>query len=383
MRSYYFFVKIDYMKIGIDARLYGIKDRGIGRYAERLIAYLEKIDVQNEYFIFLRQDGFNSYKPQHKNFHKVLAEFRPYSLKEQVIFPCQLKKYNLDLVHFLHFNVPIFYHRSFIVTIHDLIITRFPDSRRKSTRLPIFLYYLKLFFYNLVLKNALKKSKKIIAVSEATKKEIISLFNIDFPKINVVYEGVDKLPTANSQSPIVNPYVLYVGAAYPHKNLERLIIAFEKFIKNSDAPISKRIKLVLVGKSDYFYQRIKKLIEKLNLIDDVVLTGEVSDKDLASYYKNALFFIFPSLAEGFGLPALEALNYGIPVASSNVYSLPEILGQAAYYFNPREIDEIVKAIEIMATDDKLKQNLIVQAKMQSEKFSWQKMAEQIAKIYTI
>jgi glycosyltransferase involved in cell wall biosynthesis len=370
------------MKIGIDARLYGIKDRGIGRYAERLIAYLEKIDTQNEYFIFLRQDGFKNYLPQHKNFHKILADFQPYSLKEQITFPCQLKKCKLDLVHFLHFNVPIFYRRSFVVTIHDLIITRFPDSRRKSTRLPLFLYYLKLFFYNLVLKNALKKSKKIIAVSEATKKEIISLFNIDFPKINVIYEGVDKISITGRQSPITDPYILYVGAAYPHKNLERLIIAFEKFIKNSESPISKRIKLVLVGKSDYFYERIKKLIEKLNLIDDVVLTGEVSDENLASYYKNALFFIFPSLAEGFGLPALEALNYGIPVASSNVYSLPEILGQSAYYFNPRDINEITSAIETMSTDDKLKQDLIAQGKAQSEKFSWQKMAEQIAKIYT-
>lgn len=367
------------MKIGIDARLYGLKDRGLGRYAEKLIAYLEKNDQQNEYFIFLRSDGFKTYQPQGKNFHKVLADFRLYSLKEQIVFPYQLNKYKLDLVHFIHFNVPIFYRRPFITTIHDLIITRFPDSRRKSTRLPLPIYYLKLFLYNLVLKNALSKSKKIIAVSEATKKEIINLFNINFPKISVVYEGVDVVMAGERL--IYDPYALYVGAAYPHKNLERLIIAFKDFIKKSQAPISQKLKLVLVGKNDYFYQRIKKLVNKLDLIDNVILTGEVSDQELASYYQHALFFVFPSLAEGFGLPVLEALNYNLPVASSSVYSLPEVLGSAAYYFDPRKIEQISEAFEIMATDDRLKNELKIKAKEQIKKFSWEKMAKEILKIY--
>jgi len=376
------------MKIGIDVRLYGIKDRGIGRYTEKLITYLEKIDTQNEYFIFLRQDGFNDYQPQNKNFHKVLADYRPYSLKEQILFPCQLKKYKLNLVHFTHFNVPIFYGRSFIVTIHDLIITRFPESRKRSTTLPLPLYYLKLFFYNLVLKNALFKSKKILAVSQATKKEIVDLFGVDTSKISVIYEGVDQLPVSSYQSPILDSrfqildsYFLYVGAAYPHKNLERLIIAFEKFIKNSDAPIGKKLKLVLVGKQDYFYQRIEELVEKLDIIGSVVFTGEVSDNNLASYYKHALFFIFPSLAEGFGLPVLEALNHGLAVASSSVYSLPEVLGRAAYYFDPHEIDDIAKAIETMATDDKLRNDLKKEGIEQVKKFSWQKLAQETLEIY--
>lgn len=367
------------MKIGIDARLFGIKDRGIGRYTEKLITYLEKIDTQNEYFIFLRQDGFNQYQSQNKNFHKVLADYCPYSFKEQILFPCQLKKYKLDFVHFTHFNVPIFYRRSFIVTIHDLIITRFPESRRKSTTLPLPIYYLKLFFYNLVLKNSLFKSRKIITVSQAIKKEIVDLFKIDITKIYVVYEGVDVIE--GGERLIYDPYALYVGAAYPHKNLERLIIAFEKFIKNSGAPIAKKLKLVLVGKNDYFYQRLKKFVEKLDIIDSIVFVGEVSDKDLASYYKNALFFIFPSLVEGFGLPVLEALNYDIAVASSSVYSLPEVLGEATYYFNPREIDDMAKAIETMAIDDKLRNELREKGRAQLKKFSWEKMANEVLKIY--
>lgn len=368
------------MKIGIDARLYGIEDRGIGRYTEKLINYLEKIDFENEYFIFLRQKGFNNYQPQNKNFHKVLADFLPYSLKEQIIFPCLLKKYKLDLVHFTHFNVLIFYRQPFVATIHDLIISKFPESRRRSTKLPLLLYYLKLFFYNLVLKNALKKSKKIIAVSEATKKDIIELFRVDANKISVIYEGVD-LIKGDGQRLIYDPYALYVGAAYPHKNLERLIIAFKKFTENKEYLIGKKLKLVLVGKNDYFYQRLRNLIGKLDLIDNVVLTGEVSDQELANYYQHALFFIFPSLTEGFGLPAIEALNYGLPVAASSVSSLPEVLGEAAYYFDPHNIDEITQAIAIMATDDKLRNQLKEKAATQVKKFSWQKMAEEILKIY--
>lgn len=368
------------MRIGIDARLYGIKDRGIGRYAEKLIARLEKLDDQNEYYIFLRQDGFDAYQSSNKNFHKVLANFQPYSLKEQIVFPCLLKKYKLDLVHFTHFNAPVFYRKLFIVTIHDLIITRFPESRRKSTTLPLPLYYLKLFFYHRVLKSAIRRAKKIIAVSEATKKEIIDLFKKEDEKISVVYEGVD-LIEGGKERLIYDPYILYVGAAYPHKNLERLIIAFDKFIKSSEVLISKKIKLVLVGKNDLFYQRLKDLVKKLELIDQVVFTGQASDQELVSYYKHALFLVFPSLAEGFGLPALEALNYGLPVAASSVYSLPEVLGPAGYYFDPGNIEEIKKAIEEMVTDDKLRNKLKIEGKEQAKKFSWEKMAQEISTIY--
>lgn len=368
------------MKIGIDARLYGIKDRGIGRYTERLIAHLEKMDTENEYFVFLRQDGFDKYQTQNKNFHKVLADYRPYSFKEQIVYPGLLLKYKLDLIHFPHFNAPIFYRRRFILTIHDLIITRFPESRRQATTLPAPLFYLKLFFYHRVLKSAIKRAKKIIAVSKATKKDIIELFRIDEKKIEVVYEGVD-LIESNIGRLIHDPYILYVGAAYPHKNLERLIIAFDKVIKNSTAPISKKLKLVLVGKDDYFYQRLKDLVKKLELIDQVVFTGQVSDQELVSYYQQALFLVFPSLAEGFGLPALEAINYGLPVAASSVYSLPEVLGEAGYYFNPRQINEIESAIETMATDDKLRNELKVKGKEQIKRYSWSKMARQILAIY--
>lgn len=372
------------MRIGIDARLYGISDRGIGRYTERLIHYLEKISTeggsasggnrQNEYFIFLRQDGFSQYQPKNKNFHKILANYRPYSWQEQILFPFQLKKYKLDLVHFTHFNVPILYRRPFIVTIHDLIISKFPESRKKATTLPPILYHLKLFFYNLVLKNTLIKSKKIIAVSQATKKDIIDLFKIEPRKIEVIYEGVDRLPILDSKTKIPDHYFLYVGSAYPHKNLERLLLAFKNLnISN--------FKLILVGKKDYFYQRLEKYSQQLGLNDKVIFKGEVSDEELALLYKNALFFIFPSLCEGFGLPGLEAMAYGTPVIASSASSLPEIFGPAAYYFNPYDLNEITEAIRRLIFDEKLRKDLKDKGLKQIEKYSWAKMAQEILMVY--
>jgi glycosyltransferase involved in cell wall biosynthesis len=364
------------MRIGIDARLYGVSDRGIGRYTEKLIEYLEKIDFENEYFIFLRQEGFNQYQPKNKNFHKILANYRAYSFKEQIIFPFHLYKYKLDLVHFTHFNVPIFYLKPFIVTIHDLIISKFPDSR--ATTLPYFLYKIKLIGYKIVLKNAVKFAKKIIAVSEATKKDIVKILKIEPEKIAVIYEGVDLLKTFNSQCPISkkieNPYILYVGAAYPHKNLERLIEAFKKLNQPS-------LKLVLVGRKDFFYQRLKEYVKKIGLEDKIIFPGQVSDEELASFYKNALFFVFPSLSEGFGLPAIEAMAYNLPIAASDIPSLKEILDDSAIYFDPRSVDEIKKVLEKMVFDKNLREKLREKGKKRIKNFSWQKMANKTLEIY--
>ncbi len=369
------------MRIGIDARLYGIADRGIGRYTEKLIQYLEKNDFENEYFIFLRQNGFNQYQPKNRNFYKVLADYRPYTLKEQIVFPLKLYQYKLDLIHFPHFNVPIFYWKTFIVTIHDLIISKFPQSRRKATTLSPILYKIKLFFYYLVIKSAVSRAKKIIAVSEATKKDIIKILKINPEKIIVIYEGVG-LPKIskkiqNSKFKIQNSYILYVGAAYPHKNLESLLIAFKELIKDG----IKNIKLVLVGKKDYFYQRLEKYALEIDLKNEVIFTGEVTDEELIALYQNALFFIFPSLEEGFGLPGIEAMAYGLPVAASSISPLLEIFGQAAYYFDPYNIKEIKNTMIKLITDENLRKTLKEKGLKQIKKYSWQKMAKKIFFLY--
>lgn len=175
------------MRIGIDARFYGPEyGKGIGRYTQKLIKNLEKVDQDNQYFIFLRKENFNNYCPQNKNFSKILADYQWYSLAEQIFFPWQLYKLKLDLVHFLHFNVPLFYFKKFVVTIHDLI---HEQSSFQGSNLSAFQFFLKKKAYKLVIKNAIQRSEKIITVSNFSQKEIVKRYNIDSNKVSVIYEA--------------------------------------------------------------------------------------------------------------------------------------------------------------------------------------------------
>jgi len=369
------------MRIGIDARFYGTFGKGLGRYTEKLITNLEKIDHHNQYFVLLRKENWADYTPRNKNFKKVLADFRWYTVAEQLLFPLKLWTLRLDLVHFTHFNVPVLYRRPFVVTIHDLILAKYP-TQRASALTPL-LYKLKHRGYKFVIKSAVQRAKKVIAVSEFTKKEVTEHFCVNPQKIKVTYEAVD--PTrdlAAKQGDVLRryrvrkPYFLYVGNVYPHKNIEGLLKAFKKFLhRNGD------YHLVLVGKEDYFFKRVKKLVRLMDLEQKVIFTGFVTDTDLPYLYTNAKFYAFPSFCEGFGLPALEACSYGIPVIASNSSCLPEVLADAALFFNPENIDEIVHAMHTVVTDDTVTKKLIAAGYRRSQFFSWEKMAEITLDLY--
>lgn len=371
------------MKIGIDARFFGPIGKGLGRYTEKLIENLERLDRENEYFIFLRQANFDDYIPKNSSFKKVVADFRWYSLSEQLRFPRLLKKYDLDLVHFPHFNVPLFYRGKFVVTIHDLILLHFPTVR-SSTLSPI-IFWFKFLLYRLVIKSAIYRSKKIIAVSEFTKKDILENYKKISPeKIEVTYEACegDLLQSPYEDSKIlerydiIKPYIVYVGNAYPHKNLERLAIAFQEVIENK-----KNLKLVLVGNEDYFYRRLKNFVRDKK-INNIVFAGYVPDHDLDTIYFNAEIFIWPSLYEGFGLPPLEAMVGGVPVVSSDHPCMKEILGDSAYYFNGRKKKEMAESIKKILDSEELRNDLIRKGYEQVKKYSWEKMARKTLKIYT-
>lgn len=354
------------MRIGIDARFYGpTKQKGLGRYLQKLIQGLENCNSNNEFVIFLRQDNWNEYIPKKENFKKVLADYPWYSLKEQIFFPFKIKREKVDLMHFPHFNVPVFYSAPFVVTIHDLILKHFP-TRKASTLGPV-RYFIKNLGYNFVIKSALKRAGKIIAVSNYTKEDILKYFKIDSDKIEVIYEGA---PQKREEKKKQENYLLYVGNAYPHKNLERLILAFEQL----DYP---DLKLVLVGQLDYFYQRLKTNINSQRII----FTDYVSDEQLAELYQNALIYIFPSLCEGFGLPPLEAMSYGLPVVSSSASCLPEILGKAALYFDPENVNDILEKIKQILDNQSLKKELISAGYQRIKEYDWQKTARQTLEIY--
>lgn len=342
---------------------------------------MEQIDFDNQYFVFLRRENWDEFQPRSQNFAKVLADVPWYTLREQIQMPRILEKCGLDLAHFPHFNVPVSYKGKFIVTIHDLILFRYPT--RKASTLSAPAYFLKKKAYHQVINRAIKKSEKIIAVSEHTKKDILKNFKISPQKILVTCEGVDlseQPPRDTSETilqkyGIIRPYILYVGNAYPHKNLDRLVLAFKEVAKRHSG-----LNLVLAGKEDYFYKRLKKFVADSH-ISNVFFPGHVDETDLPMIYREAKLYVFPSLYEGFGLPPLEAMARNIPVASSNASCLPEILGNAAFFFDPRGISEIAEAIEKVLTDNALRKKLIEVGKKQIQKYSWEKMARETLDIY--
>jgi glycosyltransferase involved in cell wall biosynthesis len=376
------------MRIGIDARFYGSVGKGLGRYTQKLIENLEKISADNsgvltvnKYYIFLRKENWEEYQPKNKNFFKVRADIPWYGIREQIFLPRILRKFNLDLVHFPHFNVPLFYREKFIVTIHDLILFHYP-TRRASALSPFF-YFFKKMAHRLVIRNAIKKSEKIIAVSAHTKDDIMKRFGTPVDKIVVTHEGIDpiqKAPTEPgekilSKYGIIKPFLLYVGNVYPHKNLERLILVFREIVKKHP-----HLYLVLVGKEDYFYKRLKRFVSEY-FAKNVIFADFVPDEHLGIVYREALLYVFPSLYEGFGLPPLEAMAKNIPVACSNASCLPEILGESAIYFDPRGMSEMAETIEKAIVDADLRKLLITKGREQIKKYSWEKMARVTLEIY--
>lgn len=365
------------MKIGIDCRLWN--ESGVGRYTRNLVKELQILDKNNSYSLFvLSKDKLKILNQvKNDNFRIVKADIRWHTIEEQIKFPQILNKENLDLMHFPYFSVPIFYNKSYVVTIHDLIIHHFPTGQASTLGLP--LYNLKLLGYKFIITSVAKKAKKIITVSNATKKEIIDHLGVNSNKITVTYEGVSlvspKEILTRRYTLYAKRYFLYVGNAYPHKNLERLLEAFMLLRQND-------IKLVLVGKEDFFYKRLKEKVKNMGLEKSIEFLGEVSDQNLTNLYRNAKALIVPSLMEGFGLPALEAMANKCLVLASDVPSLREICKDTAIYFdpyNPKNIEEKMK--DVCFNNLNHFSNNIEKGFERAKLFSWQKMAKETLRLY--
>jgi glycosyltransferase involved in cell wall biosynthesis len=370
------------MRIGIDARFFGPIGKGLGRYTQKLIENLEKVDKTNDYFVFLKSENYEEYIPKNEKFRKVKADYHWYTFSEQIWLPRLLARYNLDVVHFPHFNVPILYFGNFIVTIHDLILINFPTI--KSSTLSPILYRFKFLVYKIVIRSAIYRSSVIIAVSNFTKKDILSNYKSLSPdKIIVTYEACEDycMLSPNKDKEILSrynikkPYIMYVGNAYPHKNLENLIIGF-KLLKERKPNLS----LILVGKIDYFYSRLKDMV-KNKKIDDVLFVGYALDYELDTIFHNASVYVFPSLYEGFGLPPLEAMAKGTPVASSNHPCMKEILGDSVTYFDGHKFSEIAKSVEEILDNSELRKKLIEKGHERIRRYSWKRMAKITQEVY--
>jgi glycosyltransferase involved in cell wall biosynthesis len=362
-------------KIGIDCRM--IKESGIGRYIENLVLNLNSIESEIEFYLFVfSKNDFNL--NLNSNFKIIEAPFVWHGFEEQTKFLKLINSYNLDLYHSPHPNMPYLYFKDYIITIHDLTMLKEKTGRASTYSFPV--YFLKWLVFKTMLWLAVLRAKKIITVSSFVKNQIVSEFRIKPSKVEVIYNGVtDSIHKVNSPTKIKQvkdrlglqkPFLFYIGNAYPHKNLERLILAFELFNNNGE------YQLVLGGKEDYFYKRLK--VDYSNL-PNISFAGYLNDDEVSSLYSSCVAFIYPSISEGFGIQIIEALKTGSKVICSNNSCFPEIAGKFAYYFNPFDIEDIKKTITISLKQPNKSDMDGVEKHL--EKFDWKKSALNHYEIY--
>lgn len=346
------------MNIGIVTSYNSKNPAGLERFLIELIKNLKLFDKQNQYIIYTNKNSdINVAMPVIKiGFGKLWKHIG-------LLFASKADTYI--------FNGPIiplfFSPKNYFLIIYDFAY--------KYVVAGTFRERIKNFIMDALTNLAIKRAKKIIVISEATKRDLIKFFNVAKDKIVVVYPGFSDFSKI-LERPIKNinqKFFLFVGTIKERKNPIAVIKAFSVFNKN----YNNEFGLILAGKlnseSDYF----KKIIEFLkneNLGGRVWLTNHVSDNELAFLYKNATALVFPSLIEGFGFPVLEAMSCGLPVITSNISSLPEVAGQAALLVNPRDEEEVSRAMTSIVNDSNLRQKLINEGFQQVQKFKWENMA---------
>jgi len=266
-----------------------------------------------------------------------------------------------------------------VCTIHDITPLFFPGHKMKSI--------VRRIGYKLVFNATLRKARQVIAVSQTTKKDICKHFKINPEKITVTYEGVDErfkiienndtINNTKERYGISKPYVFFIGVWRSHKNIEALVKAFN-ILKEKHKILHQ---LVLGGREDLHYTKVREEINNSPYKNDIITTGFIADEDLPIIYNHADAFALPSFIEGFGLIAIEAQNCGCPVVSTNTSSMPEVLSDSALFFDPHNVEQMAEQIFKVLDDEKLKQNLIEKGLQNIKRFSWRKCAEQTLEVY--
>ena len=365
------------MRIAIDVRKHN--DFGIGTYVRNLVHQLARIDHETEYVLLCRPEDRQRIQVRSPNFRTVVEPARPYSFGEQIRIPRTLLREHIDLFHAPHYVLPPAIHCRSVVTIHDCIHLMFPQY------LPGRLAYV---YAKLQLWTAAHRSDRILTVSEASKLDILRRFRVPADKITVVYNAIDERLTVQptdedvervrARYQLKDPFALYVGNIKPHKNLERLIEAFHALRQES---AFEALKLVIIGDEISKYQGLRRAVHSHKLHKHVRFLGFVPLETLSVLYRLASVFVFPSLYEGFGLPPLEAMYFGTPVVTSNVSSLPEVVGDAAVLVDPYSSASIADGMRRALTDDDLRAWLRTRGMARAREYSWEQSVKSIREVY--
>ena len=350
----------------IDAR---IRKASSGRPIERLLDNIESLDTENKYTILLSKG--DNWRAKADNFSVRIVNYKQFSLNplEQIGFAWLLYKLKPDVAFFSMTQYPLLYFGKIVVFTHDLSMFRWAHQGSSNK----FVHGIKMLGYKLLFWAGHKKASKIIVPTKFVEQDLIQYQPFTKDKIVQIYEAVDLPKQFSPKKPAIQAkkFIFFVGNAFPHKNLYRLIDAFA-LIKDKYPELS----LILAGKEDYYYKNIKKYVAQNN-IKNIEITGFVTDSELHWLYQNAEFFIYPSLSEGFGIPPLEAMANDCAVATSNASCIPEVCGDAAEYFDPNSENSIAGSIEKLMESPRTRTELISKGQKQIKKYSWTKMSEGI------
>jgi glycosyltransferase involved in cell wall biosynthesis len=379
------------MRIGIDARAILNPEKsaptGVANYVWQLVKNLLEMDKENQYILFfdfkVRENDVKKFtQPNVKIKFFPFSDYKKYmpAAYSEILGMATFAREKMDVLHTTSplYRVPASYRGKIVTTFYDFAPYKAPELfPRLSTAKMKTLYSF-----------AAKKSDRIIAVSESTKKDAREFLGYPEEKITKIYNGIDKRffeeesfseEDLKRGHGILGRYILFLGTLEPRKNLSRVLDAFARFKKGYQGLFDYQ--LVVAGKKGWLTEEYFQQTEDLDIADDVVFTGYVAGDELKTLYSNCEFFVMPSLYEGFGQTIVEAMACGAPCLVSKVASIPEIAGDAVIYVDPHDTEGIAKGMEKLASDKNLRENLGAKGKEQAKKFSWEKCARETLEVY--
>jgi glycosyltransferase involved in cell wall biosynthesis len=371
------------LNIAIDARR--VKDFGIGTYIRGLVHGLSLIDSTNRYTLVAGAEDARALAGIPENFKVAVYSRLDDSHWDNLLFPMFIRHLKPDLVHIPLNRVPLWMPQPYVVTIHDMANLLF-ESEHSRMRLSLRRWRFR---------RGLKRASFLIAVSDATRRDVENTVNVPPGRIRRIYNAPDAEFAASASAPaseqngrileryqIQYPYLLYAGNIRRHKNIPRLVEAFAVLREQlADHPQYRDLHLILIGDTIAQNSAVRQAVFRSRNQHLVRFLGFVPADTLRCFYQSAAAFVFPSRYEGFGLPPLEAMACGTPVVTSNVSSLPEVVGDAAMLVNPENVFDIARGIREVLVDKALRCALVQKGFDQVARFSWQDTARQVLEIY--
>jgi len=373
------------LHIVIDARR--LRDFGIGTHIRSLVHALSVIDRENRYTVVTGPGDARTLAGMPDNFEIAICTRSDHALLDHVLFPMFLRGLRPDLVHIPLNRVPLLMIRPYVVTIHDMANLFFDEDDPSPLHMQLRRYRFR---------RGLVRANRVIAVSDATRRDVETQMGVPPSRIRRVYNAPDPgflAPDAAASRvedrqrimeryQVNYPFLLYAGNIRRHKNVPRLVEAFAVLREQlSDHPVYSELRLVIIGDTISQYPAVRQAVIKSKMEQVVRFLGFVPFETLRCFYESAAAFVFPSRYEGFGLPPLEAMACGAPVVTSNVSSLPEVVDDAAMLVNPENVFDIARGIREVLLDDSLRAELVRRGRLQAARFSWETTARQVLEIY--